>query len=115
MSTTGPGRPGADGRSSQGAPGGRRNDEGFGGRGGANDDRDTPWRRRGRRRVCRYCADKDLTIDYKDPQALRYFVSERGKIVPRRISGSCAKHQRAITTAIKRARIIALLPFTMAD
>ena len=74
---------------------------------------DVPWKRRGRRRVCRYCADKELQIDYKDPQALKYFVTERGKIVPRRISGSCAKHQRAITTAIKRARVIALLPFTM--
>ena len=77
------------------------------------DDKDQ-WRRRGRRRVCRYCADKDLAIDYKDPQALRYFISERGKIVPRRISGSCAKHQRAITTAIKRSRAIALLPYTLA-
>ena len=76
---------------------------------------DIPWRRRGRRRVCRYCADKDLAIDYKDPQALKYFVTERGKIVPRRISGSCAKHQRAITTAIKRARVIALLPFTQSE
>jgi small subunit ribosomal protein S18 len=74
-----------------------------------------PFRRRGRRRVCRFCADKDIAIDYKDPQALRYFVTERGKIVPRRISGSCAKHQRAITTAIKRARVIALLPFTISE
>ncbi|MBW2453752.1 MAG: 30S ribosomal protein S18 [Deltaproteobacteria bacterium] len=113
MSTSGPNRSGYDGRSSQGGPGGRRNDDDRGGRGGGGDD--IPWRRRGRRRVCRYCADKDLAIDYKDPQALRYFVTERGKIVPRRISGSCAKHQRAITTAIKRARIIALLPFTMSD
>lgn len=90
-----------------------------GGRGGSNggglggDGEDVPWRRRGRRRVCRYCADKEQLIDYKDPQALKYFVTERGKIVPRRISGACAKHQRAITTAIKRARVIALLPFTM--
>jgi small subunit ribosomal protein S18 len=53
-----------------------------------------------------------LTIDYKDPQALRYFITERGKIVPRRVSGNCAKHQREITLAIKRARNIALLPFT---
>ena len=73
---------------------------------------DSLFRRRGRRRVCRFCADKDQPIDYKDPQALRYFVTERGKIVPRRISGACAKHQRAITTAIKRARVMALLPFT---
>jgi small subunit ribosomal protein S18 len=79
-------------------------------RGDAKDD--MPWRRRGRRRVCRFCADKEQGIDYKDPQALKYFVTERGKIVPRRISGACAKHQRAITIAIKRARLIALLPFT---
>ena len=86
-------------------------DRDFGDKDGRGED--GPWRRRGRRRVCRYCADKELTIDYKDPQALKYFVTERGKIVPRRISGSCAKHQREITTAIKRARVIALLPFTM--
>lgn len=78
----------------------------------ADDKGDVPWRRRGRRRVCRFCADKDVAIDYKDPQALKYFVTERGKIVPRRISGSCAKHQRAITRAIKQARLIALLPYT---
>ncbi|HET6419448.1 MAG TPA: 30S ribosomal protein S18 [Geobacteraceae bacterium] len=63
-----------------------------------------------RRKVCRFCADKQITIDYKDPRTLRAFISERGKIVPRRISGNCAKHQREITEAIKRARNIALLP-----
>jgi len=84
-------------------------------RGGDDRVGDGLWRRRGRRRICRYCADKELTIDYKDPQSLRYFVTERGKIVPRRISGSCAKHQRAITQAIKRARVIALLPFTLSE
>ena len=94
----------------------RKGSEGkYGERGDRGDDRDAPFRRRGRRRVCRYCADKELTIDYKDPQALKYFVTERGKIVPRRISGSCAKHQRAITTAIKRARVMALLPFTTGE
>jgi small subunit ribosomal protein S18 len=56
--------------------------------------------------------DTELRIDYKDPKTLRYFVTERGKIVPRRISGNCAKHQRELTLAIKRARQIALLPFT---
>jgi small subunit ribosomal protein S18 len=56
--------------------------------------------------------DAELRIDYKDPKTLRYFVTERGKIVPRRISGNCAKHQRELTLAIKRARQIALLPFT---
>ncbi len=68
--------------------------------------------RRNRRRGCGFCSDEGLTIDYKDPQALRYFITDRGKIVPRRISGTCAKHQRALTVAIKRARNIALLPFT---
>jgi small subunit ribosomal protein S18 len=69
-------------------------------------------RRYGRRKVCRFCADKSLTIDYKDPQTLKYFVTDRGKIIPRRISGNCAKHQRQLTTAIKRARYVALMPFT---
>jgi small subunit ribosomal protein S18 len=65
-----------------------------------------------RRKVCRFCVDNELQIDYKDGKTLRYFVTERGKIVPRRISGNCAKHQRVLTTAIKRARQIALLPYT---
>src|SRR3990172_4336651 len=71
------------------------------------------FRRRGRRRACRFCGDKDLLIDYKDPQALRYFITDRGKIVPRRISGSCAKHQRKVSLAIKRSRMIALMPFAV--
>ncbi len=77
----------------------------------ARSDSDGP-RRRGKRRYCRFCADRNAVIDYKDPQALRYFITERGKIVPRRISGTCAYHQRKLTTAIKQARNIALLPFT---
>jgi len=71
-----------------------------------------PRRRFGRRKGCRFCADKTLTINYKEVRTLKYFISERGKIVPRRISGNCATHQRQITEAIKRARNIALLPFT---
>ena len=67
-----------------------------------------------RRKVCRYCADSSLAIDYKDPRTLRLFTTERGKIIPRRISGNCAKHQRMIGLAIKRARNIALLPYTTA-
>jgi small subunit ribosomal protein S18 len=70
-------------------------------------------RRRGKKRVCKYCTDKALVIDYKDPQALKYFITERGKIVPRRISGNCARHQRKVQLAVKRARNIALLPFTV--
>jgi small subunit ribosomal protein S18 len=65
-----------------------------------------------RRKICRFCADSSLIIDYKDPKTLRYFTTERGKIIPRRISGNCAKHQRMLTVAIKRARNMALLPFT---
>ncbi|MCH3959854.1 MAG: 30S ribosomal protein S18 [Selenomonas sp.] len=68
--------------------------------------------RRPRRKVCSFCVDKVENIDYKDVAKLRRFVTERGKILPRRISGNCAKHQRQVTAAIKRARNIALLPFT---
>ena len=69
--------------------------------------------RRGRRRkkVCVYCADKNAVIDYKDVNKLKRYISERGKILPRRITGNCAKHQRALTVAIKRARHIALMPY----
>jgi len=67
-----------------------------------------------RRKVCRFCADKKMDIDYKNIKTLRYFVTERGKIIPRRISGNCAKHQRQVTVAVKRARNIALLPFSTA-
>ena len=68
--------------------------------------------RRPRKKVCSFCVDKVETIDYKDVAKLRRSVTERGKILPRRISGNCAKHQRQVTVAIKRARNIALLPFT---
>lgn len=68
--------------------------------------------RRPRRKVCSFCVDKVEEIDYKDVAKLRRYISERGKILPRRISGNCAKHQRQMTTAIKRARNVALLPFT---
>ena len=68
--------------------------------------------RRPRKKVCRFCVDKVEQIDYKDVAKLRRYITERGKILPRRISGNCAKHQRQVTVAIKRARNIALLPFT---
>ncbi|MFL5362582.1 MAG: 30S ribosomal protein S18 [Myxococcales bacterium] len=93
-----------------------------GGRGGGGDrgdrgDRgmgdDRGGRGFGRRKVCRYCADKNLKVDYKNAAELKYFITERGKIVPRRISGNCAKHQREVATAIKRSRNVALLPFTL--
>ncbi|MBF0301650.1 MAG: 30S ribosomal protein S18 [Desulfamplus sp.] len=64
-----------------------------------------------RRKVCRFCADTSIEIDYKDSKNLRSFITERGKIIPRRITGTCAKHQRALSTAIKQARTIALLPY----
>lgn len=64
-----------------------------------------------RRKICRFCVDNELQIDYKTPKALRQFITERGKIIPRRITGTCAKHQRQLTVAIKQARQIALLPF----
>jgi small subunit ribosomal protein S18 len=64
-----------------------------------------------RRKVCRFCADSSLEIDYKDIKSLRLFVTEIGKMIPRRISGNCAKHQRKLAIAIKRARHIALLPY----
>ena len=64
-----------------------------------------------RRKICRFCADTSIPIDYKDPRTLRFFTTERGKIIPRRVSGNCAKHQRKLTTAIKRARTIALMPY----
>ena len=64
-----------------------------------------------RKKVCQFCADKAEMIDYKDVDKLQKFVTERGKILPKRITGTCAKHQRELTTAIKRARIVALLPY----
>jgi len=67
---------------------------------------------RKRKKVCAFCADKLSVIDYKDVNKLRKYISERGKILPRRITGTCAMHQRQITTAIKRARFLALLPYT---
>lgn len=68
--------------------------------------------RKPKKKVCNFCIDKVECIDYKDVNKLRRYITERGKIVPRRISGNCAKHQRQLTVAIKRARNIALLPFT---
>ena len=65
-----------------------------------------------RRKVCRFCVDKTPFIDYKDMKTLRFFVTERGKILPRRISGNCARHQREVTTSVQRCRNIALLPFS---
>jgi small subunit ribosomal protein S18 len=65
-----------------------------------------------RPRVCRFCTEKDLVIDYKDVRTLKNLVTERGKIIPRRIYGTCAKHQRQINEAVKRARHLALIPYS---
>jgi small subunit ribosomal protein S18 len=100
---------GGEGRPRYGTPrpeGDRGEGRGGDGRGG--------MRRRpgGRRKVCRFCADKSLKVDYKDVRTLGSFISEGGKIVPARTSGNCAKHQRQLAVAIKRARVLALLPFS---
>lgn len=84
------------------APRGDRGDRGDRGPRGA----------RRRRKVCAFCVDKVESIDYKDSAKLKRYMSDRGKILPRRMTGTCAKHQRQLTEAIKRARHIALLPFT---
>ena len=67
--------------------------------------------RKSRKKVCAFCVDKVEAIDYKDVQKLRKFTSDRAKILPRRVTGTCARHQRALTTAIKRARQVALMPY----
>ena len=83
------------------------------GRNNNNIDDDNVRIRKPKRIVCAYCADKNLEIDYKQVDKLKKYVSEKGKILPRRVTGLCAKHQRELTIAIKRARHIALLPFTL--
>lgn len=87
-------------------------------RGDRNDRGDSSMKRRGggrrRKKVCVFCADKNHTgIDYKDINKLKRYISERGKILPRRITGNCAKHQRALTVAIKRSRHVALMPYVL--
>jgi small subunit ribosomal protein S18 len=97
-------------------------DEAFEGRG---DDKERPGRMPGkgggggqrqnfsRRKMCRFCADEGTIIDYKNVAMLKHFITERGKLVPRRISGNCARHQRGLALAVRRARMIALVPFTV--
>ena len=77
----------------------------------SNEEKDNKMRPRKRRKVCQFCVDKVQTIDYKDVAKLRRFLSERSKILPRRTTGTCAQHQRELTSAIKRARQVALLPY----
>lgn len=85
-------------------PSGRGPGKGGGGQRGGNFTR---------RKMCRFCADEGTTIDYKNVAMLKHFITERGKLVPRRISGNCARHQRALALAVRRARMIALVPFTV--
>jgi small subunit ribosomal protein S18 len=81
---------------------------------GGREERGGGYRRRaGRRKVCRFCADKESRIDYKDARGLGNYLTERGKIIPSRITGTCSRHQRQLTAAIKRARTVALLPYTV--
>lgn len=79
----------------------------------AADDKNVkkPMRRMPKKKVCAFCAEKVAVIDYKDIPRLKKFITEKGKIIPRRMTGTCAKHQRALAEAIKRARVMALLPF----
>ena len=98
----------SEGKSS-GGRGGDKDDRGA--RGEGKDDERGGGRAFGRRKVCRYCADKNAKVDFKDQPALKYFVTERGKIIPRRISGNCAKHQRQVAKSIKQARGLALIPY----
>ena len=77
-----------------------------------NDEDYNPRFRKVRRKVCVLCSDKNFALDYKNPDQLKKFVNEKGKILPRRATGACAKHQRDITIAIKRARHIAVLPYS---
>lgn len=77
-----------------------------------NDKDNRRGARKGRRKVCSFCVDKVEAIDYKDISKLRRFISERAKILPRRVTGTCSRHQRDLTIAIKRARHLALLPYT---
>ena len=93
----------------QGRPGGDRGDRGDRGPGGGGREGGRKFFRR--KKVCRFCVDKIDDINYKDVRLLQQFVAERGKIVPRRLTGVCTPHQRRLTVAIKRARNIALLPF----
>ena len=80
---------------------------------GGDLDQDGGKKKLGRRKACKFCTDDKIKIDYKDASLLKYFITDRGKLVPRRLSGNCAKHQREIATAVNRARMIALMPFAV--
>lgn len=96
-----------------------RDDRGYGGDdiGGDDEPRSMGKTRgragAGRRKMCRFCADEAITLDFKNPTLLRNFVTDRGKLIPRRITGNCAKHQRELATEVRRARMLAMLPFAV--
>jgi small subunit ribosomal protein S18 len=104
---------GGGGGGGGGYGGGRGGDRDRGDRGDREGGEEGGRRGFGRRKVCRFCADKALKVDYKDQGQMKYFLTERGKIIPRRISGNCAKHQREVATAVKRGRMLAILPYTV--
>jgi small subunit ribosomal protein S18 len=107
--SSGPSRPSGPPRSGDRGPDSRgRGDRDDRGRAGGDKRR----RFQVRKKVCRFCVDKSPFIDYKDVKTLRFFITERGKILPRRISGNCARHQREVTVAVQRCRNIALIPFS---
>jgi small subunit ribosomal protein S18 len=93
----------------------KKGDRGGGDRGERGNGEEGDEKRGGRgfarKKVCRFCADKNAKVDYKDQATLKYFVTERGKIIPRRISGNCALHQRSVAKAIKQSRGLALIPY----
>src|SRR2546430_8040530 len=104
--------PSSEGGTRSGRPGGGPRGDGPSGAGGGGRYGGPPGLRRPRRKVCTFCVDKVQRIDYKDVGRIRRYISDRGKIDPRRKSGTCAKHQRMLTTALKRARLMAMLPYT---
>src|SRR3989449_5307187 len=104
--------PSSEGGTRSGPPRSGPRRDGPSGAGGGGRYGGPPGLRRPRRKVCTFCVDKVQKIDYKDVGRIRRFISDRGKIDPRRKSGTCAKHQRMLTTALKRARLMAMLPYT---
>jgi len=104
--------PSSEGGTRSGPPRSGPRRDGPSGAGGGGRYGGPPGLRRPRRKVCTFCVDKVQRIDYKDVGRIRRYISDRGKIDPRRKSGTCAKHQRMLTTALKRARLMAMLPYT---
>jgi small subunit ribosomal protein S18 len=106
-------RPMREGPPPGGGGGGRRDDDDYRGMGGPGGMRDRSRRFKRKRKMCAFCLDKSGIVDYKDVPRLRRFITERGKIIPRRQSGTCSKHQRVLASAIRKARECALLPYVV--